>query len=237
MTNTLVNVENVSKSYGDQTVFKNLSFAVNRGETLAVIGHSGCGKSTLLRVLCGFEKTDSGKVIIDDKVVSAPTRTSIMIFQDYTQLYPWRTAIDNIIWPMLATGAVNTEAEANVIAKQYLSEMELSSSNYSKYPAQLSGGMKQRVSVARALALMPKLLLMDEPFGALDSLTRQRMQVVTRNACKKHNATAILVTHSINEAIRMANNILVFCYDGKIEIMENNKYVDVKIERLLNITH
>ncbi|MDR2523984.1 MAG: ABC transporter ATP-binding protein [Candidatus Nomurabacteria bacterium] len=237
MNKPIVYVESVSKSFGEQVIFRNLSFSIKQGETLAVIGHSGCGKSTLLRVIGGFEKADSGEVSVNGKIVHQPARTSIMIFQDFTQLFPWRTAISNIVWSMLAVKIVDSKSKATRIAEQYLSDMEFLPSNYNKFPIQLSGGMKQRVSVARALALKPKLLLMDEPFGALDNLTRQKMQIVTSDVCKKHNITTILVTHSVSEAIRMADNILVFCRDGKIEIIKNDKYADAKIEKLLNIRH
>jgi len=235
MGKTLIKVQKLTKSYDGKAIFKNLHFTIKQGEVLAVIGYSGCGKSTLLRILGGFEKPDTGEVLLDSVRVVRPSKDKIMIFQDFAQLLPWRTVLDNVVWPMLVTGAVATRTEAMEITKKCLADMELSESNFQKFPSQLSGGMKQRVAVARALALKPKVLLMDEPFGALDILTRKKMQIITREVCEKHHVATVLVTHSVAESVIMSDKILVFCPNGKTKIIKNDAQADPIIEELLNV--
>lgn len=235
MTNRILKVRDLSKKYGENQIFKDVSFEVKEGEKLGIIGYSGCGKTTLLRILGGFEKASSGKVSIVKKRVRKPTRKAIMVFQDFSQLLPWRTVLDNVVWPMMITGAEKDRKRAEKIARSYLKEMGLNEVTFGQYPVQLSGGMKQRVAVARALALRPKLLLMDEPFGALDNLTRRRMQEITRNACEKHNMSAVLVTHSVKEAVLMCDRILVFCPNKKYKIIKSDENAKRKIRELLKI--
>ena len=235
MTNYILKVSDVSKKYGDQQIFKDVNFKLKEGQKLAIIGYSGCGKTTLLRIMGGFEKADSGKVVIARKRVRKPTRKAIMVFQDFSQLLPWRTVLDNVVWPMMITGVEKDKKQAIKIAKAYLKEMGLEKAVFSKYPVQLSGGMKQRVAVARALALRPKLLLMDEPFAALDNLTRKKMQEITRNACEKHKISAVLVTHSVKEAAIMCDRILVFRPNKKYKIIKSDENAKNRIRELLNI--
>jgi ABC-type nitrate/sulfonate/bicarbonate transport system ATPase subunit len=236
MSKPLIDARNLTKKFGAQTIFENLNFTIKQGEILAIIGHSGCGKTTLLRVIGGFESADSGEVLVDGAKTIRPSKAAIMIFQDFTQLLAWRTVIGNIVWPMLVTKTVATKAEALGIAKGHLSDMGLTEAHHAKFPAQLSGGMKQRVAVARALALKPKLLLMDEPFGALDSFTRKKMQAITKQVCEKNGLAAALVTHSVKEAVTMSDKILVFCPDGRLEMFENNSKSNQKIKRFLGIS-
>ncbi len=235
MTNKILKVTELSKKFGDQEIFKDVKFSVKEGEKLGIIGYSGCGKTTLLRILGGFEKADAGKVIIANKRVKKPTRKAIMVFQDFSQLLPWRTVLDNVVWPMLTTGVEKEKEHATRIAKDYLKEMGLDESSFDKYPVQLSGGMKQRVAVARALALRPKILLMDEPFAALDNLTRKKMQDITRNACEKHKISAVLVTHSVKEAVVMCDRILIFCPNKKYKIIKSDERAKQRIRELLKI--
>lgn len=235
MTKSVLKARNLSKSFGDREIFKDLNFEIKEGEKLGIIGYSGCGKTTLLRILGGFEKADSGKVVISERRIKKPTRKAIMVFQDFSQLLPWRTVLSNVVWPMLAAGIESDEKRAEKIAKKYLKEMGLSDAAISMYPVQLSGGMKQRVAVARALALCPKVLLMDEPFAALDNLTRRKMQEITRAACEKHNISAVLVTHSVKEAVLMCDRILVFCSKDKYVIIKSDENAKRKIRELLKI--
>ncbi len=235
MSNTLLKADSLSKTYGNQIIFHNLNFSVNRGETFAIIGQSGCGKTTLLRILGGFESADGGNVSIEDQIIERPSKTAIMVFQDFAQLFPWRTLIDNVVWPMLATGTVDSKAEAIEIAEKYLTDMKINPEDYKKYPVQCSGGMKQRVVLARALSLKPKVLLMDEPFGALDYLTREKIQKITREVACKYNLTVILVTHSINEALNMANRILILGHGNEINIIPNADGAEKCVKTLLNL--
>lgn len=235
MSNILVKVDKISKTYGSHKIFENLSFKINKGETFAIIGYSGCGKTTLLRILGGFERADKGNVSIEEQKVTRPSRAAIMVFQDFFQLFPWRTLIDNVVWPMMATGITDQKKEAVEIAEKYLTDMKIDSSDYEKYPIQCSGGMKQRVVLARTLSLKPKVLLMDEPFGALDYLTRQKIQNITKEVSDRYNLTVVLVTHSISEALKMADKILVFHDSNEMDIIQNNDDAEIIIESLLKI--
>ena len=235
MSNIILKASDLSKNFGDQTIFKDLNFKVKEGEKLGIIGYSGCGKTTLLRILGGFEQASASKVVIAKKRIRKPTRKAIMVFQDFSQLLPWRTVLDNVVWPMMITGVEKDITRAKKIAQNNLKEMGLDKSTFSKYPVQISGGMKQRVAVARALALRPKILLMDEPFGALDNLTRKRMQDITRAVCEKHNIAAVLVTHSVKEAVIMCDRILVFSPNGKYTIIKSDENAKKRIRTLLEI--
>lgn len=235
MSKTIMKVRGLSKSFGKRQIFADVDFEVKEGEKLGIIGYSGCGKTTLLRILGGFEKADSGKVVIAKKRIKKPTKKAIMVFQDFAQLLPWRTVLDNVVWPMMITGVEKDKQKAITIAKKYLSEMGLSDATFEMYPVQLSGGMKQRVAMARALAMRPKMLLMDEPFGALDNLTRRKMQEITRAACDKHKISAVLVTHSVKEAVMMCDRILVFCANGKYKIIKSDENAKRRIREMLKI--
>lgn len=235
MGNNLICIDKISKKFNKKFLFKDLSFNIKVGETIAVIGYSGCGKTTLLRIIGGFETASFGSVSIEGKNVLSPSRESIMVGQDHNQLFPWKTAMQNVFWSMIATGECISRKEAMDLAKKYLADLGISSADYNKYPVQLSGGMKQRVTIARALALKPKLLLLDEPFGSLDDLTRQKAQGVVKTVCKRHKVSTVLVTHNISEAIKMANQVLVFTHDGKIELINNNSNAEKRLKKLLNV--
>lgn len=235
MSSLLVQVKNLTKKFDKKTVIKSINIDIKKGETLAIIGYSGCGKTTLLRIIGGFEKPTSGSVFMDEKEVIGPSRNSIMVGQEHNQLFPWKTALENVTWVMMATGIMNNKKEVERIAKRYLKELDIRSADYDKYPAQLSGGMKQRITIARALALRPSILLLDEPFGSLDDLTRRKVQDVVKDACTKNNVTVILVTHNISEAIKMADKILVFEKNGKTSLLNNNKNIEKQIEQKLGI--
>lgn len=235
MSDILLKADKISKKYGEQVIFSNLSFTVNSGETFAIIGYSGCGKTTLLRIVGGFEQPDCGSISIKGKKISCPSKDALMVFQDFSQLFPWRTLIDNIVWAMMATGIEENKTEALKIAKTYLTDMKIGSADHRKYPFQCSGGMKQRAALARALSLRPKVLLMDEPFASLDYLTRRRMQNITKEAVDRYKLTVVWVTHSISEVLYMADKILVFDGEGKISIIENNSDAERNIGNLLKI--
>ncbi|MDR1321143.1 MAG: ATP-binding cassette domain-containing protein [Gracilibacteraceae bacterium] len=218
----VLSVQGVSKSFGALEVLRDVSFDLNANEIIAVIGHSGCGKTTLLRIVCAFESGDKGAVLLDGARHEKPSKEALMLFQSFEQLQPWRTTLGNVVYPLLAAGAVKRRAEARTLALKRLADVGLSDF-VDAYPHTLSGGMKQRAAVARALALAPRVLLMDEPFAALDNITRGTLQALTRRVCGKYGISALLVTHSVEEALVMADRIIVMDRDpGRIKAIVEN---------------
>ncbi|WP_290598220.1 MULTISPECIES: ABC transporter ATP-binding protein [unclassified Archaeoglobus] len=189
-------VLNVSKYYGTLKVLDGVTFSVDEGEFLCIIGESGCGKTTILKIIAGIEKADSGEIVFD-----SGGRIGF-VFQD-DRLLPWKTVYENVMFAVKATGfEVNTPAVRETIELVGLSGFE------GYYPKQLSGGMRQKAGIARALAVQPDLLLMDEPFASLDARTRERMQEELLKIVK--GKTVVFVTHSIDEALFLADRIVVF---------------------------
>jgi len=192
-------------SDGDVTALSNVSFKTHRREFVTVIGPSGCGKSTLIRILAGLESKTSGDVLLDGKQVTGPGPDRGMVFQGYT-LFPWLKVKQNVMFGLRAQGASLASAESEAL--QWLDLVGLSKFA-NVYPDQLSGGMQQRVAIARALATQPRVLLMDEPFGALDAQTRARMQHYLMEIWKNIDITILFITHDLDEAILLADRILV----------------------------
>lgn len=184
---------------------QDINLAVHRREFMCVLGQSGCGKSTLIRILAGLETPSAGQVLVDGKPVVGPGRDRGMVFQSYT-LFPWLTVKQNVMFGprMAGKGEFTNEAEA----RQWLALVGLDKFENS-YPHQLSGGMKQRAAIARALANEPRILLMDEPFGALDPQTRQQMQSYLLQIWKNVDITVFFITHDLDEAIFLSDRILV----------------------------
>lgn len=193
------------KKQGDVTALSNISFQTHRREFLSVIGPSGCGKSTLIRILAGLESPSTGEVLLEGKSVSAPGPDRGMVFQGYT-LFPWLTVKKNVMFGLSIAGKSDTTAQAE--AMQWIELVGLTKFA-NAYPSELSGGMKQRVAIARALANQPKVLLMDEPFGALDAQTRAHMQSYLLEIWRNVDITIIFITHDLDEAIYLADRILV----------------------------
>jgi NitT/TauT family transport system ATP-binding protein len=185
---------------------EDVSFEVWPNEKVMLIGPSGCGKSTLLKTVAGFLQPVGGSISIAGRDSLEPGPDRAVVFQEFDQLFPWRTVIDNVVYPLRVVGRGKDEAAAT--AKDYLEMMGLSHAA-ERFPHQLSGGMKQRVAIARALALDPLMLLMDEPFGALDALTRQRLQMELNDIAEKTQVTILFVTHSIQEALVLGERIVV----------------------------
>jgi len=196
------------KSQATLKVLDNIDLDVYRGEILAILGPSGCGKTTLLRQIGGFDDRDSGSLIMDGQDIIKPEVKRIMIFQDFNQLFPWKTVIQNIVYPLQVNSIGESDATNREIALKYLKLVELSGFGDS-YPHQLSGGMKQKAAMARALALKPKVLLMDEPFGSLDALTRISLQNLLLKVWRETGVTIIFVTHDIQEAVILSDRIAV----------------------------
>ena len=207
---TMLDVDHLVLGYGTGAAFvpavRDVSFAVRRGETTVLLGPSGCGKSTILRAVAGFLRPSAGDVRVDGRPVTKPGPDRAVVFQEFDQLFPWRTVLDNIAYPLRRTGRSRREADER--ARHWLGIMHLDQAA-DRFPHQLSGGMKQRVAIARALALEPAVLLMDEPFGALDPRTRLRLQLEFLDLAGRTGATALFVTHSIAEAVLVGSDILI----------------------------
>jgi NitT/TauT family transport system ATP-binding protein len=205
----ILEVKGLGKTFqshqGEVTALQDINFKTHRRELVCVIGPSGCGKSTLIRILAGLESHTSGEVLLDGKPVNGPGRDRGMVFQGYT-LFPWLTVKKNVMFGLEMNNAGRNEAESQ--ARQWLELVGLSKFA-DAYPHQLSGGMKQRVAIARALANQPRILLMDEPFGALDAQTRAKMQNHLLEIWKNIDITILFITHDLDEAIFLADRILV----------------------------
>lgn len=187
------------------TVLENLSFDVKDKEFVCILGSSGCGKTTLLRLISGLDTPESGRIILDDVEMKGTNPKVGMVFQEYS-LFPWRTVIDNIAFGLEMQGIPRDERYRR--AEGYLNLVNLTQFRDS-YPSELSGGMRQRVAVARALALDPVLLLMDEPFGALDAQTRNKLQKELLEIWEETKKTIIFITHSVDEAVYLSDRIVV----------------------------
>ncbi|MBR6222907.1 MAG: ABC transporter ATP-binding protein [Lachnospiraceae bacterium] len=199
---TAVKISNLNKYFADLQVLSDISLDVKKGEFISVIGVSGCGKSTLIRIIGGLETLTDGEVLVNGETVKKPSRKVGFVFQDH-RLLPWLTVEDNIKLA-LEKGTKDTDE----IVDKYLKLVGLESFKKA-YPTQLSGGMAQRVAIARALANQPDILLLDEPFGALDAITRISMQQELQKIWKKENITMILITHDIAEAVFLGERVVV----------------------------
>lgn len=205
----ILDVRHVGKRFatpqGECIALDDISFRTHRREFVCVIGPSGCGKSTLIRILAGLEAQSSGEVLLDGKPVQGPGADRGMVFQGYT-LFPWLTVKKNVMFGLRMNGSSSGEAEREALLWLDLVGLTRFAD---VYPHQLSGGMKQRVAIARALANRPRILLMDEPFGALDAQTRARMQAHLLDIWRNIDVTILFITHDLDEAIFLADRILV----------------------------
>lgn len=206
----LLSVKDVTLQYPADdrvvTAVHRLSFDVYPSERFVLLGPSGCGKSTLLKAIGGFMAPVAGDMTLGENRITTPGPDRAFVFQEFDQLLPWKTVLGNIVFP-LVTGGMKP-ADATERARVYISKVGLDKFADS-YPHTLSGGMKQRVAIARAMAMEPEILLMDEPFAALDALTRDRMQEELLALCAETRSTVLFVTHSIAEAIRIGTRILL----------------------------
>lgn len=224
-----IEAKNIIKKYRagnnkeDFIALNDISFEVKENEFVCLLGPSGCGKSTLLKIIAGLINADSGNIIIDNKIITSSGKDRGMVFQDYA-LFPWLTVERNI-----ALGLEIRKENKEEIKKKvswYIDLVDLRGFEKS-YPHQLSGGMKQRVAIARVLAMNPNILLMDEPFGALDAFTRMNLQEDLMNLWRKQNFTSVFVTHDVDEAVYLADKIVVMtALPGEIKTI-----VPVKLSR------
>ena len=213
MSKAFLSVEGLTQKFpspetGELTVFENINFKVEKGEFITIIGHSGCGKSTILNVLAGLDEATSGAVIMEGKEVSGPSLDRGVVFQNYS-LLPWLSTLSNVTFAVESRHPDWSKEQVKDHAMKYLELVGLSGGVEQRKPSQLSGGMRQRVSIARAFATQPKLLLLDEPFGALDALTRAHLQDSLMEIQQQLGNTVIMITHDVDEAVLLSDRIVM----------------------------
>lgn len=239
MTDSMIEIQGVSKSFGDNHVLSNLNLEVRRGEFLVLLGASGCGKSTLLNLVAGFEKPTEGTVTVNGTLINDVTSACGMVFQQYA-LFPWKTVQENVEFGLKMKHVAKSERA--VVARRFI-EMVGLKGNENKYPQALSGGMKQRVSIARVLANDPDVMLFDEPFAALDAMTRQVLQDQLLSIYEQSGKTIVFITHSIDEALMLSTRMVIMgSQPGRVvqdlrnelphprtaDIQLSNEFVDLK---------
>jgi NitT/TauT family transport system ATP-binding protein len=231
-----VSIEYVDGSGKRTTAVDRASFHVERGETFVIIGPSGCGKTTLLKAMAGFMHPAQGRLLIEGGPPREPGPDRAVVFQDFDQLFAWRTVRDNVVYA-LRTARRFSRAQAMRRADEVLALVDIARAA-DRYPHQLSGGMKQRAAIARAIALEPTMLLMDEPFGALDAITRQQLQIELARICAATPVTVVLVTHSIQEAIFLGDRVMVMSpFPARVrEIVETAGAVDADTPHFAHLT-
>ena len=211
-------VEGLAKRYGDSVVFDHVHFGIRQGEFVCIIGHSGCGKTTILNVLAGLESASEGHVFMDNREVAGPGLERGVVFQGHA-LMPWLTVRRNIAFAVRSRWPRWSRAQVDEHVEKYVAMVGLAQA-IDKKPSQLSGGMKQRVGIARAFAIQPRMLLLDEPFGALDALTRGTIQDELLRICAETHQTVFMITHDVDEAILLADRILLMSNGPQARVAE-----------------
>ncbi|MDO8980358.1 MAG: ABC transporter ATP-binding protein [Afipia sp.] len=227
MIEKFISIEGIAKRYpaqfgGNTTIFEDLWLSMPRGEFGCVIGHSGCGKTTVLNILAGLDEPSEGTVIVDGQAIEGTSLDRAVIFQSHA-LLPWRTVMGNVAYAVTSKWRKWDKARVRAHAQKFIDIVGLTGSEH-KRPSELSGGMKQRVGIARALSITPKIMLMDEPFSALDALTRGTLQDEVRRICLETGQTAFMITHDVDEAIYLADKIFLMTNGpGAVlaEVLEN----------------
>tara|TARA_R100000750_G_C2346807_1_gene96802 strand:+ start:4377 stop:5276 length:900 start_codon:yes stop_codon:yes gene_type:complete len=232
MANSFLSIEKLTQRYpdgkgGEFTVFENASFGIEKGEFVCILGHSGCGKSTIMNILAGLSEPTEGVVKMDGFAISGPSLDRGVVFQNYS-LLPWLTALKNVTFGVAARFPDWTKKQVEDHSIAFLDKVGLSGDAIHRKPSQLSGGMRQRVSIARAFANEPKLLLLDEPFGALDALTRGTIQEELLKVWSGTDQTVFMITHDIDEAILLADRILLMTNGPLARVAES---VEITIPR------
>ena len=222
MNDRFISIEGIARRFptgGTMTaVFENLWLSIARGEFVCMIGHSGCGKTTVLNILAGLDVPSDGSVIVDGKAIEGPSLDRAVIFQGHA-LLPWRSVLGNVAYAVSSRWRTKSKAEIEEKAKAAIKTVGLAG-NEAKKPAALSGGMKQRVGIARALSIDPKIMLMDEPFSALDALTRGTLQDEVRRICLETGQTVFMITHDVDEAMFLADKIVLMTNGPQARIAE-----------------
>src|SRR5882757_7610684 len=212
MPNKFISIEGITKRFpaaggGVTTVFEDLWLSMARGEFVCIIGHSGCGKTTVLNILAGLDLPSEGTVIVDNQGIEGPSLDRAVIFQGHA-LLPWLTVMGNVVYAVSSKWRFMSRENLQAHAQKFIDLVGLTGAER-KRPAELSGGMKQRVGIARALSIEPKIMLMDEPFSALDALTRGTLQDEVRRICQETGQTAFMITHDVDEAIYLADRVVL----------------------------
>jgi bicarbonate transport system ATP-binding protein len=209
--NTFLSIQGVTKVYptsdGLNVVIKAIDLTVKKGEFICIIGHSGCGKSTLLNTVSGFATPDEGSVHMNGKLITEPGPDRMVVFQNYS-LMPWLTAYENVYLAIDSVFPKKSKSEKDHIVQEHLTMVGLGEA-MEKKPPQLSGGMRQRVAIARAFCLKPEVLILDEPFGALDAITKEEMQEEVSAIFMEHDSTVLMVTHDIDECLFLADRLVM----------------------------
>ncbi|MBV7538732.1 ABC transporter ATP-binding protein [Duganella sp. sic0402] len=222
----LLRAEGVSLEYGGTRATHDVSFDVYRGDRFVLLGPSGCGKSSLLKAAAGFLTPAAGSIAVNGAPVQGPGPDRIVVFQEFDQLPPWKTVKENVMFPLLMAKRVSRH-QAEERALHWIAKVGLAGFE-NAHPHTLSGGMKQRVAIARALAMQPEILLMDEPFAALDALTRRKMQEELGRLWEELRFTLLFVTHSIEEALVVGNRILLLSpHPGQVRAELNSHQFDL----------
>ena len=237
MTSPFLSIEKLTQRYpdgkgGEFTVFENASFGIEKGEFVCILGHSGCGKSTIMNILAGLDAPTSGVVKMDGYALSGPSLDRGVVFQNYS-LLPWLTTLKNVTFGVAARFPTWTKQQVTGHSIAFLEKVGLTGDALHRKPSQLSGGMRQRVSIARAFANEPKLLLLDEPFGALDALTRGTIQDELIKVWSGTDQTVFMITHDIDEAILLADRILLMTTGPLARVAQS---VEITIPRQRNRT-
>ena len=227
MSDKFISIEGITKRFpapggGMTTVFDNLWLSMSRGEFTCIIGHSGCGKTTVLNLLAGLDEPSAGTIIVDNQSIEGPSLDRAVIFQSHA-LLPWLSVKGNVAYAVTSKWRRWRRAEIDAHAQKFIDIVGLTGAER-KRPAELSGGMKQRVGIARALSIEPKIMLMDEPFSALDALTRGTLQDEVRRICLETGQTVFMITHDVDEAIYLADRIVLMTNGPNAvlaEIVEN----------------
>lgn len=218
MRTDFLKVEHLAKRYGDAVVFDEVNFSIAQGEFVCIIGHSGCGKTTILNVLAGLEAQSSGLVTMAEREVAGPSLERGVVFQGHA-LMPWLTVRRNIAFAVRSKWPDWSRAKVDAHVETHVAMVGLSQA-IDKKPSALSGGMKQRVGIARAFAIQPRMLLLDEPFGALDALTRGTIQDELLRICAETRQTVFMITHDVDEAILLADRILLMSNGPQARVAE-----------------
>ena len=218
MQSEFLKVENLGKAYGAEPVFEGVNFSLSEGEFVCIIGHSGCGKTTILNALAGLETASTGHVFMDGREVVAPGLDRGVVFQGHA-LMPWLSVRENIAFAVRSKWPQWPRAQVAAQVERYVNLVGLGAA-LDKKPSQLSGGMKQRVGIARAFAIEPRMLLLDEPFGALDALTRGTIQEELLRICAQTRQTVFMITHDVDEAILLADRILLMSNGPRARVAE-----------------
>lgn len=222
MKTAFLTIDGVSKVYptpnGPYAVLEGINLTVAEGEFVCFIGHSGCGKSTLLNMVSGFNQPTDGEVRLQDQIIAEPGPDRMMVFQNYC-LLPWKTVFENVYLAVKSVYRDKSKKEKKSLVEEHLAMVGLTEAAQKK-PNQISGGMKQRVAIARALAIRPQVLILDEPFGALDAITKEELQEELISIWQEHRLTVLMITHDIDEALFLADRLVMMTNGPSAKIGE-----------------